>query len=76
MAARECIPRLGPFKRGGLVEARIPLGTPRSTLPSNLNREGKKEQAMFRIYEWTFSSTADLAVGALLVITILSVAFL
>jgi hypothetical protein len=30
---------------------------------------------MFRIYEWTFSSTADLAVGALLVITILSVAF-
>jgi hypothetical protein len=30
---------------------------------------------MFRIYEWTFSSTAELAVGVLLVITILSVAF-
>ena len=30
---------------------------------------------MFRIYEWTFSATADLAVGALLVITILAVAF-
>lgn len=30
---------------------------------------------MFRIYEWTFSSTAELAVGALLVVTILSVAF-
>jgi hypothetical protein len=30
---------------------------------------------MFRIYEWTFSSTADLAVGALLVITIVAVAF-
>jgi hypothetical protein len=29
-----------------------------------------------RIYEWTFSSTAELAVGALLVITILSVAFI
>lgn len=28
---------------------------------------------MFRIYEWSFSSTADLAVGALLVLTILSV---
>jgi hypothetical protein len=31
---------------------------------------------MFRIYEWTFSATAELAVGALLVITILSVAFI
>lgn len=30
---------------------------------------------MFRIYEWNFSSTADLAVGALLAITILVVAF-
>ena len=30
---------------------------------------------MFRIYEWNFSSTAELAVGALLVITILSIAF-
>lgn len=38
--------------------------------------EGKKESVMFRIYEWTFSSTAELAVGALLVITILSVAFI
>ena len=31
---------------------------------------------MFRIYEWNFSSTADLAVGALLIVTILSVAFI
>ena len=30
---------------------------------------------MFRIYEWSFSSTAELAVGVLLVFTILSVAF-
>jgi hypothetical protein len=30
---------------------------------------------MFRIYEWNFSSTADLAVGALLAVTILIVAF-
>jgi hypothetical protein len=30
---------------------------------------------MFRIYEWTFSATADLAVGALLAVTILSIAF-
>jgi hypothetical protein len=30
---------------------------------------------MFRIYEWTFSATAELAVGALLVITIVAVAF-
>ena len=30
---------------------------------------------MFRIYEWNFSSTADLAVGVLLGITILAVAF-
>jgi hypothetical protein len=28
---------------------------------------------MFGIYEWSFSSTADFAVGALLVLTILSV---
>jgi hypothetical protein len=31
---------------------------------------------MFRIYDWSFSSTADLAVGALLVITILAVALI
>ena len=31
---------------------------------------------MFRIYEWNFSSTAELAVGALLAVTILSVAFI
>jgi hypothetical protein len=31
---------------------------------------------MFRIYDWSFSSTADLAVAALLVITMLSVAFI
>jgi hypothetical protein len=30
---------------------------------------------MFRIYEWSFSSTAELAVGALLALTILSVVF-
>ena len=30
---------------------------------------------MFRIYEWNFSSTAELAVGARLVITMLVVAF-
>jgi hypothetical protein len=29
---------------------------------------------MFRIYEWNFSSTAELAVGALLAVTILIVA--
>jgi hypothetical protein len=28
---------------------------------------------MFHIYEWNFSSTAEAAVGALLVLTILSV---
>ncbi len=32
-------------------------------------------QRMFRIYEWTFSSTAELATGALLVLTIFAVAF-
>lgn len=31
---------------------------------------------MFRIYDWNFSSTAELAVGALLIATILSVAFM
>ena len=31
---------------------------------------------MFRIYEWNFSSTAELAVAALLVITMLSVALI
>ncbi len=30
---------------------------------------------MFRIYEWNFSSTAELATGALLVLTIFSVVF-
>lgn len=30
---------------------------------------------MFRIYEWNFSSTAEAAVGALLALTILAVAF-
>lgn len=29
---------------------------------------------MFRIYEWTFSATADVVVGALLAIAMLSVA--
>ena len=29
----------------------------------------------FRIYEWSFSSTAELAVGALLVATIVSMVF-
>ncbi len=31
---------------------------------------------MFHIYEWNFSSTAELATGALLMLTILAVAFL
>ena len=31
---------------------------------------------MFRIYEWTFSSTAELAVGALLAVTIISMVFI
>ncbi len=30
---------------------------------------------MFRIYEWNFSSTAELVVGVLLVVTIVTVAF-
>jgi hypothetical protein len=30
---------------------------------------------MFGIYEWSFSSTAELAVGVLLVVTILSAMF-
>jgi len=30
---------------------------------------------MFRIHEWTFSSTIDVVVGALLVVTILAVSF-
>lgn len=29
---------------------------------------------MFRIYEWSFSSTAELAVGALLALTMIAVA--
>ena len=31
---------------------------------------------MFRIYDWNFSSTIELATGILLVVTILSVAFI
>jgi len=31
---------------------------------------------MFRIYEWNFSSTAELATGALLIISMMAVAFL
>lgn len=31
---------------------------------------------MFRIYDWSFSSTAELAVAALLFVTIVSVALL
>lgn len=30
---------------------------------------------MFKIYDWSFSSTAELAVGALLVLTMVVVAF-
>ena len=30
---------------------------------------------MFRIYEWSFSSTAELAVGVLLVVSLLSAVF-
>lgn len=30
---------------------------------------------MFRIYDWSFSSTVDLAVGTLLILTLLVVAF-
>ncbi len=30
---------------------------------------------MFRIYDWNFSSTVDLVVGALLVVTIFAVSF-
>lgn len=30
---------------------------------------------MFRIYEWNFSSTAELVVGVLLAVTIMTVAF-
>jgi hypothetical protein len=32
------------------------------------------EDKMFRIYEWNFSSTAELAVGALLVLSLIAVA--
>lgn len=31
---------------------------------------------MFRIYEWNFSSTAELATGALLILTLAAVVFL
>jgi hypothetical protein len=31
---------------------------------------------MFRIYEWNFSSTAEYAVGVLLVLTIVAVVFI
>ena len=37
--------------------------------------ESSQESKMFRIYEWSFSSTAELAVGVLLIVTILSIAF-
>jgi hypothetical protein len=30
---------------------------------------------MFRLYEWNFSSTVDVVIGALLVVTILIVSF-
>jgi hypothetical protein len=30
---------------------------------------------MFRLYEWNFSSTVDVVIGALLVVTILVVSF-
>jgi hypothetical protein len=39
------------------------------------SKRGVQESAMFRIYEWNFSSTAEVAIGVLLVLTILSVAF-
>ena len=47
----------------------------RSVQPLWVGQRGAEELAMFRIYEWNFSSTAELAVGALLVLTILSVVF-
>ena len=31
---------------------------------------------MFRLYEWNFSSTIDVVVGGLLVVTILAVSFI
>jgi hypothetical protein len=30
---------------------------------------------MFRLYEWNFSSTVDVVIGALLIVTILVVSF-
>jgi len=30
---------------------------------------------MFRVYEWNFSSTVDIVIAALLVVTILAVSF-
>jgi hypothetical protein len=53
-------------------------GTLLACAPSNLYGEARGEfrsPTMFRIYEWNFSSTAEVAVGVLLVLTILSVAF-
>jgi len=35
----------------------------------------EEANAMFRIYEWNFSSTIDLVVGALLIVTIFAVSF-
>jgi hypothetical protein len=34
------------------------------------------EDMMFKIYEWNFSSTAELAVGIVLVVTIVAVGFM
>jgi hypothetical protein len=31
--------------------------------------------SMFRIYEWTFSATAEMVVGVLLVLTLITMAF-
>ena len=50
------------------------LRTP-AVQPMWVGKEGSKESAMFRIYEWSFSSTAELAVGILLAVTILSAVF-
>lgn len=41
----------------------------------DLRRQTTMEEEMFKIYEWNFSSTAELAVGALLVLTMVLVAF-
>ena len=46
-----------------------------SVQPFRVGKRGVRSLLMFRIYDWSFSSTAELAVGALLVVTILSVVF-